>query len=255
VRYIAERIGVEHVAFGSDFEGAAVPDELGGVAGLPKLVEALGAAGFDDEAVAKITHRNWLRVLEKTWRPWKRYFEHAGDDPRTTLLDAVARFETPGLAVDLGCGAGRDSVELLRAGWSVVAIDGEQEAIDRLYASVGEGEGRLETHVARFEDARWPVCDLVNASFSLPFCPPDRFAEVWARTVESIRPGGRFCGQLFGDRDEWAGSGITVQTRAEVDELLRPFEVEHLDEIEEDGSTVIGTRKHWHLYHVIARKR
>src|SRR4029079_219746 len=64
VDYIAERIGVDHVAFGSDFEGAAVPDELGGAAGLPKLVEALRATGFDHEAVAKITHGNWLRVLD-----------------------------------------------------------------------------------------------------------------------------------------------------------------------------------------------
>ena len=255
VEYVAGRIGVDHVAFGSDFEGAAVPDELGGVAGLPRLVEALAAAGFDDDALAKITHGNWLRVLDRTWRPWNCYFDHAGDDPRATLLDAMGRFDAPGLAVDLGCGTGRDTAELLRAGWSVVAIDGQQEGIDRLRANVGEPGGRLETQVARFEDARWPECDLVNASFSLPFCPPDRFGEVWGRIVESIRPGGRFSGQLFGDRDEWAGSGITVQTRAEVDELMRPFEVEHLDEIDEEGSTVIGTRKHWHLYHLVARKR
>ena len=29
VDYVASRIGVEHVAFGSDFDGAEVPDELG----------------------------------------------------------------------------------------------------------------------------------------------------------------------------------------------------------------------------------
>jgi membrane dipeptidase len=67
IDYIADRIGVEHVAFGSDFDGAVVPDELGGVAGLPKLVDALRAAGYDDSAVAKITHENWLRVLRATW--------------------------------------------------------------------------------------------------------------------------------------------------------------------------------------------
>ena len=66
-RYVAGRIGVDHVAFGSDFEGALMPDELGGIAGLPALVEALRGAGFDDEAIEKITHRNWLRVLGKTW--------------------------------------------------------------------------------------------------------------------------------------------------------------------------------------------
>lgn len=68
VEYIAGRIGVEHVAFGSDFDGALVPEALGGIADLPKLVAALRAGGFDDEAVAKVTHRNWLRVLGDTWR-------------------------------------------------------------------------------------------------------------------------------------------------------------------------------------------
>jgi membrane dipeptidase len=67
VRYIAERIGIDHVAFGSDFDGALVPEALGGIAGLPKLVDALRAAGLDEEAVAKVTHRNWLRVLGDTW--------------------------------------------------------------------------------------------------------------------------------------------------------------------------------------------
>jgi membrane dipeptidase len=67
VAYIADRIGVDHVAFGSDFDGAVVPEALGGVAGLPKLVDALRAGGFDGEAVTKITHGNWLRVLGDTW--------------------------------------------------------------------------------------------------------------------------------------------------------------------------------------------
>lgn len=68
VVYIAERLGVDHVALGSDFDGAVVPDELGGAAGLPKLVAALRSAGLDDAAVAKVTHENWLRVLRATWR-------------------------------------------------------------------------------------------------------------------------------------------------------------------------------------------
>lgn len=68
IDYIAERIGVDHVAFGSDFDGATVPEELGGAAGLPKLVDALRDSGHDDAALAKITHENWLRVLRATWR-------------------------------------------------------------------------------------------------------------------------------------------------------------------------------------------
>jgi membrane dipeptidase len=67
IDYIAARIGVDHVAFGSDFDGAEVPDELGGISGLPRLVEALAGSGYSSEELARITHRNWLRVLGDTW--------------------------------------------------------------------------------------------------------------------------------------------------------------------------------------------
>src|SRR5207248_9209753 len=67
VDYLSERMGIDHVAFGSDFDGATIPDELGGAAGLPMLVAALRDAGYDDDAVSKITHANWLRVLRDTW--------------------------------------------------------------------------------------------------------------------------------------------------------------------------------------------
>ena len=68
IDHLAERMGVDHVGFGSDFDGAVVPDALGGVSGLPLLVEALRGDGYDDAAIAKITHENWLRVLRATWR-------------------------------------------------------------------------------------------------------------------------------------------------------------------------------------------
>jgi membrane dipeptidase len=68
VDHVARRIGVAHVALGSDFDGAVVPAELGGIAGLPKLVAALRDAGYGEDEVAAITHRNWLRVLGDTWR-------------------------------------------------------------------------------------------------------------------------------------------------------------------------------------------
>jgi membrane dipeptidase len=67
VDYLAGSMGIEHVALGSDFEGAVVPEELGGTAGLPRLVEALRAAGYDDEAVRLVCFGNWRRVLGDTW--------------------------------------------------------------------------------------------------------------------------------------------------------------------------------------------
>ena len=66
-RYVADRIGVQHVALGSDFDGATMPDDLPDAAALPTLVAALRESGFDDEELALIGHRNWERVLEATW--------------------------------------------------------------------------------------------------------------------------------------------------------------------------------------------
>jgi membrane dipeptidase len=66
--YLVERVGIDRVGFGSDFDGATMPQEIGDVAGLPKLIEALRERGYDDAALGKITHENWVRVLHKTWR-------------------------------------------------------------------------------------------------------------------------------------------------------------------------------------------
>ena len=186
---------------------------------------------------------------------WSSYYAATGGDPRETLLDALDRFEGPGVAVDLGCGAGRDTFELLRRGWSVLAIDGEEEAIRRVREQAGNDE-RLTTQVARFEDATFPPCDLVNASFSLPFCAPADFASLWQRVVTALREGGRFSGQLFGDRDGWAPSDdITFLPRREAEELFAAFELERFDEVEEDSKTALGEPKHWHLFNAVARKR
>jgi membrane dipeptidase len=67
--YLVEHLGIDSVGFGSDFDGGIVPpDALRDVTGLPKLLAALQARGYDDAALRKITHENWVRVLAKTWR-------------------------------------------------------------------------------------------------------------------------------------------------------------------------------------------
>lgn len=67
-RYVADRIGVEHVALGSDYDGATMPAALGDVAGTPRLLEAIGAAGFDERDLSLIAWENWRRVLGAWWR-------------------------------------------------------------------------------------------------------------------------------------------------------------------------------------------
>ena len=198
---------------------------------------------------------------------WRRYYETTGArPPRRALVFALDRFdaERPASkrAVDLGCGNGRDTVAMLARGWRVLAIDAEPTAIDGLCARRGlpgrgglPGLARLETRVARFEETRWGACSLVNSGFALPLAPPAGFAAMWPRLVASLTPGGRLSCQLFGDRDGWVGDrSITFHTRAEVEALLTPFEVELFDEEETNSVTPRGSPRHWHLFHIVARK-
>ncbi|HEY1508585.1 MAG TPA: dipeptidase [Solirubrobacteraceae bacterium] len=67
-RYVADRIGVEHVALGSDYDGATIPAPLGDVAGTPRLLDALRGAGFGDADLAAVGWDNWRRVLGAWWR-------------------------------------------------------------------------------------------------------------------------------------------------------------------------------------------
>jgi membrane dipeptidase len=67
VDYLAERLGIDRVGFGSDFDGATVPAPLGDVTGFPRLIDALRGHGYDEASLRKLAHENWLRVLGLTW--------------------------------------------------------------------------------------------------------------------------------------------------------------------------------------------
>jgi tellurite methyltransferase len=187
---------------------------------------------------------------------WSRYYEdNAVRGPRDVLLEVLASFEAPGRAVDLGFGNGIETVAMLERGWSVVAVDPETEAKDRLLRIVpADSSARLEVAVMPMEEVELPQTDLVWAGYSLFFCDPARFPGLWARVGGAIRPGGRFAGQLLGDRDTWAAQqGITSFDRAEVQALFDGWTVERLEEDEGDGESHAGP-KHWHLFHVVARR-
>jgi len=65
--HLIEHVGVDGVGFGSDFDGATIPAEIGDVRGLPRLVEAMRRHGYDDATLRKLCYENWVNVLERTW--------------------------------------------------------------------------------------------------------------------------------------------------------------------------------------------
>lgn len=66
--HLIAHLGEDHVGFGSDFDGAVVPDGIGDVAGLPVLQTALRAHGYDTALMKKLCYENWFAVLDRTWK-------------------------------------------------------------------------------------------------------------------------------------------------------------------------------------------
>jgi tellurite methyltransferase len=207
-------------------------------------------------------------MVEKKGKPsdspkaWVGYYRWTSKkQPRELVTQVLRHIEWEGKgrrsrhAVDLGFGAGNDSLELLRHGWKVVAIDGQEAAAKFLDKRVPpRHRSSLTCVVAQMEDLEVPPADLIYASFSLPFCTPENFPALWSRIRKAVRPGGHFAGQLFGDRDEWRGNWtMSFHSVDQVRRMSRGFKVELLRETEEEGMSFSGP-KHWHYYDIILGK-
>jgi len=68
IDYLVDRLGLDGVAFGTDFDGTLIPTSIGDVTGMLKLVSALVEHGYDEAALRKLAYENWLRILDRTWK-------------------------------------------------------------------------------------------------------------------------------------------------------------------------------------------
>jgi microsomal dipeptidase-like Zn-dependent dipeptidase len=63
MRYVSDRVGVEHVALGSDFDGAiTAPFDT---TGLVKITEAMLEAGYSEQEIRMIMGENVIRFLQQ----------------------------------------------------------------------------------------------------------------------------------------------------------------------------------------------
>ncbi len=64
--HLISKLGENRVGFGSDFDGATTPKDIGGVEGLAVFLAALEAHGFDAPLMRKLTHENWLAAIDRS---------------------------------------------------------------------------------------------------------------------------------------------------------------------------------------------
>lgn len=196
--------------------------------------------------------------------PYYQMLEAAKAGPAALLLKTLAFIEadraagdtSTRLAVDLGCGTGKDTVELLRRDWKVLAIDYSQAGVDALLQrpEATQYKDKLETRVASFSDTSWSDATLVAALLALPYGPADSFDAVWQAIRASLLPGGYFVGQLFGPNHYKGMNHIVRRTRSEVEAMLAGMEVIHLEELSLE-QTHEGETVYYNYFEIIACNR
>ncbi len=186
--------------------------------------------------------KDWTNYQNKTY----------GDDACKLIIDFLDKYKVDS-AIDLGCGSGNETVYMVKNGIKVLAID-RQLNQDFILNRLSDSEKQLISFKeSSFEDVELPKTKLLTAFFSIPFCNPNNFDELWTKIYNSIEDNGYFVGQLFGDRDAWnVVESINTFSIDKVKEYLKNYNIIKLEEIEYVRES---DNKKWHFYDIIAQKK
>ena len=124
----------------------------------------------------------------------EKYYENTQDAlPHNNVYNFIKMENKSGNAIDIGCGAGRDTVFLIKNGWNVIAIDRE-DTKDLIQAKLDNEElKKIKFECQNFENISLEENDLVVSNFSIPFCSKNYFRKFWNKIVDSITSGRILC--------------------------------------------------------------
>ena len=186
--------------------------------------------------------KDWTNYQNKTY----------GGDVCKLLIEFLDNYKIDN-AIDLGCGSGNETVYMIKNGIKVLAID-RQLNQDFILNRLSDNEKKMISFKeSSFEDVELPKTKLLTAFFSIPFCNPNNFDELWTKIYNSIEDNGYFVGQLFGDSDAWnVVKSINTFSIDKVKEYLKNYNIIKLEEIEYVRES---DNKKWHFYDIIAQKK
>lgn len=191
-------------------------------------------------------------------RSIEKYYDNTKNAERNYTVKKFIKLNVrPGNAVELGCGAGRDTVYLIKNGWNVLAID-KENVKSRIVEKLSKDElKKFKFSKQKFECIELEKNDLIVSNFSLSFCNKNDFEKLWNKIRNSILNDGYFVGNFFGNNDEWKNikEEMTFLTKRQTIQLFKDFEIIKFKEVEKDGLTGSGKIKHCHIFNVIAKNR
>src|SRR6266850_6468370 len=97
-----------------------------------------------------------IRSWDERYSSGERAAEDIDAAPTPLLVEAAKRL-TPGKALDLACGAGRNALWLAEQGWSVTAVDGAPAAIEIVRKKASERGLTVDARVADLEKREYRI--------------------------------------------------------------------------------------------------
>lgn len=125
----------------------------------------------------------------------KKYYDNTqSDKPRNNVEYFINEIQcNSGNAIELGCGAGNDTVYLIKNNWNVLAIDRE-DVKERIAKRLTKEElAKFKFQKQDFETLKLEENNLIVANYSLSFCNKNKFSELWNKINDSIFTNRIFC--------------------------------------------------------------
>ena len=158
-------------------------------------------------------------------------------------------------AIDLGAGAGNDAKYLLEKGFKVICIDKEERSKEITISQVTQNEN-LKFELQEFENLKLDKADLIYSCLSLHFCKPNKFDNMMNEITNNINKNGFFVGNFLGQEDGWYGNEMmTFLPKEKVLSYFKDFEIKYYAEKKYVKDAVIGGKKNWHVFEIMAMKK
>jgi SAM-dependent methyltransferase len=129
-------------------------------------------------------------VADPFYEPYDRDDIAYGDVPSSLVAAFAEQNSVKGAAIDLGAGAGRDTIALAKAGFHVKAVDLSQRGLDRVMQRAAEARvsDRVETECCDVRELEIPPgsFDAVVATTVLDHIPMNDASELWRKIAAAV---------------------------------------------------------------------